>query len=287
MSTTTMPSITSTAGAATLSADAISYVCVLVRRQAAIELEAAKAYLIEARLAPVARKHGFPTTAEMVCSLQTKPRNDLQRQVVEAMTTNETSFFRDAHPFEALRTIVIPEMTKQSAGRRELNIWSAACSTGQEAYSIEMLLCEHFPDLASWNVQIHGTDLSEDVLAKARTARFSQIEMNRGLPAMMLAKYFRRDGMQWELVPQVRSRTRFSKLNLIETWPPMPAMDVVFLRNVLIYFSSDTKRLILQKIRKIMAPRAVLFLGAAETTMGIDDSFERVLTASSVFYRLK
>lgn len=271
----------------TLTPESISYVCTLVRQQSAIELDAAKAYLIEARLTPVAKKCGLATTNELVQKLQKSPDAVTRQRVVEAMTTNETSFFRDTHPFEALRTTILPDVFKANAGRRTLNIWSAACSTGQEAYSVAMLLAEKFPELASWSVQILGTDLSDDVLEKARAARFSQIEINRGLPAMLLAKYFRREGMQWELCSQLKALTRFTKLNLIDTWPAMPVMDVVFLRNVLIYFSPETKRLILAKIRKLMAPHAVLFLGAAETTLGLDASFERVQVGDGVFYRLK
>lgn len=272
---------------ATLTNDAVAFVCKLVRQRSAIELDAAKAYLIEARLGPIARKHGCGTTMELIERLQNKPTLQMQQQVVEAMTTNETSFFRDAHPFEALRTTILPELIKLRSSHRTLNIWSAACSTGQEAYSIGMLLHEHFPDLTVWKTQILGTDLSDDVLEKARAARFSQIEMNRGLPAALLAKYFRRDGMQWELVPQVRALANFIKLNLVEAWPQMPTMDVVFLRNVLIYFSPETKRAILERVRKVMAPHAVLFLGAAETTMGLDNAFQRVQVDNSVFYRLK
>ncbi len=272
---------------AALTSDAISYICTLVRQRSAIELDAAKAYLIEARLNPIARRYGFPSTTDMIRNLQTTPKAEVQQQVVEAMTTNETSFYRDSHPFEALTAPIVPEMLKSRAGKRALNIWSAACSTGQEAYSIAMLLCEQFPELASWKVQIIGTDLSDEVLEKARAARFSQVEMNRGLPAKLLAKYFLRDGMQWVLAPQVRAMASFSKLNLIERWPTLPTMDIVFLRNVLIYFSPETKKQILQKVRKIMAPDGVLFLGGAETTMGLDASFERVQIKNSVFYRLK
>lgn len=271
----------------TLTPDLISYVCTLVRGRAAIELEAAKAYLIEARLTPLAKRSGFASLADMIRGLQTKPQPDLQQQVVEAMTTNETSFYRDAHPFEALRTVLVPEHLKAAAQRRTLNIWSAACSTGQEAYSIAMLLDDQFPELASWKVQIVGTDLSDEVLSKARSGCFSQIEINRGLPVKLLTKYFRREGLQWQIAPEIRARAQFNKLNLIENWPAMPLMDIVFLRNVLIYFAPEVKRMILQKMRKVMAPRAALFLGAAETTLGIDDSFERIQVASSVFYRLK
>ena len=267
--------------------DAISYVCTLVRQRSAIELDAAKAYLIEARLSPVARRNGFASTKDLIRTLQTAPKPDVQQQLVEAMTTNETSFFRDMHPFDALRTTILREIMQLQAGKRTLNVWSAACSTGQEAYSIAMLLCEHFPDLARWKVQILGTDLSDDVLEKARAARFTQIEMNRGLPAALLAKYFRREGLQWELAPQIRSMASFCKLNLIASWPSLPPMDVVFLRNVLIYFCPETKKAILEKVRAVMAPHGVLFLGAAETTMGLDAAFERVQINNSVFYRLK
>jgi len=272
---------------AVLDTDTITYVCTLVRRKSAIELDAAKAYLIDARLTPVAKRFGYESTSDMVRTLQARPNNDVQQQMVEAMTTNETSFFRDSHPFDAMRTTIVPELLKTRAAKKALNIWSAASSTGQEAYSIAMLLRENFTELANWNIRIVGTDLSDDVLEKARAARFSQVEMNRGLPALLLAKYFRREGMQWELAPQIRAMATFMKLNLIERWPPLPTMDVVFLRNVLIYFSPDTKRAILEKVRAVMAPQAVLFLGAAETTMGLDSSFERIQTGNSVYYRLK
>ena len=273
--------------AVALPADAINFVCTLVRQQSAIELDAAKAYLIEARLGPVAKKHGYPNTSELIRNMQAVPKRDLQALVVEALTTNETSFYRDIHPFDALRGTIIPQILRTRSAQRTLNIWSAACSTGQEAYSIAMLLRDHFPELNSWKVNILGTDLSEEVLAKARAGRFSQIEMNRGLPATLLAKHFRRDGLNWELSPEIRNMATFSKLNLIERWPQLPQMDVVFLRNVLIYFSPATKKMILEKIRAVMAPQAVLFLGAAETTMNLDAEFVRVQVGNQVFYTRK
>jgi chemotaxis protein methyltransferase CheR len=257
----------------------------MVRDRSAIELDASKGYLIEARLLPLAKQHGFKSTNEFISGVRAKGHPDLERRVVEAMTTNETSFFRDVHPFNALRTEILPQMRTRHASRRSLNVWSAACSTGQELYSFIMLLSEYFPDLATWNLQLIGTDLSEEVLAKAREGTFSQIEVNRGLPAAMMAKYFDRAGMTWQIRPQYRSLARFSKLNLIERWPPMPQFDIVFLRNVLIYFSPETKKGILRKVRQVMAPQSVLFLGAAETTMGLDSSFERAEIENSVFYR--
>jgi len=271
----------------TLATDTLSYVCTLVRDRSAIELEANKAYLIEARLAPIAKQNGFASTNELIQGIRTKRNSKLENRVVEAMTTNETSFYRDINPFEALRKTILPEMRAHRAAQRQLNLWSAACSTGQELYSIAMLIREHFPELAAWKVNLLGTDLSDDVLERARAAKFSQIEVNRGLAAPLLLKYFQRDGMHWQIRPELRAMATFSKLNLIENWQTIPIMDVVFLRNVLIYFSPETKKMILQKVRRIMAPHAVLFLGAAETTMNLDASFERVQIDNSVFYRLK
>ncbi len=261
---------------ATLSADTVSFVCTTVRNRSAIELDISKSYLIEARLTPVARASGFASIDELIQGIRSKCRPELESRLVEAMTTNETSFFRDIHPFEALRKQILPDLMQRNAATKRLNIWSAACSTGQEIYSVAMYMREHFPGLAQWNVQMVGTDLSDDVLELAKAAKFSQIEVNRGLSAALLVKYFQREGMQWKLRDDLRSMARFMKLNLIERWPALPVMDIVFLRNVLIYFSTDTKKLILEKIRRVMAPQSLLFLGAAETTIGLDTSFERV-----------
>ena len=271
----------------TLTPEAISYVCTTVRNRSAIELNNSKTYLIEARLAPVAKQNGFASIDELIQAVKNTGRRGLESQLVEAMTTNETSFFRDLHPFEALRKTVLPAIRTKNAALKSLNIWSAACSTGQEIYSVAMHIREHFPERASWKVQLIGTDLSDEVLAKAKAAKFSQFEVNRGLPAALLVKHFQRQGTLWELCPEIRNMEIFTTLNLIERWPAMPRMDIVFLRNVLIYFAPETKRMILENIRKVMAPQGVLFLGAAETAMGLDAAFERVQSDNSVFYRLK
>lgn len=271
----------------TMTQETISYVCTTVRSRSAIELDISKSYLIEARLAPLAKRNGFVSIDEFIQAVKGKTKQGMEAQLVEAMTTNETSFFRDIHPFEALRKTLFPEIRTRNAIPKTMNIWSAACSSGQEIYSIGMLVRENFPDLASWRVNLVATDLSDDILARAKAGKFSQLEVNRGLPATFIVKYFQRQGTQWELRPEVRNMATFTKLNLIERFPQLPMMDVVFLRNVLIYFSPETKRAILEKIRKVMAPRGVLFLGAAETTMGLDASFERVQADNSVFYRLK
>ncbi len=218
--------------------------------------------------------------------VRTKRQPDWEHCLVKAMTTNETNFFRDLHPFDALRTTLIPEVTTRNAATRTLNIWSAACSSGQELYSIAMLLHEHFPQLLSWKLELVGTDLSSDILERARSGRFSQIEVNRGLPVSLLMKYFRRDGTHWRISPELSKAIKFTKMNLIEPWPALPTFDVEFLRNVLVYFAPETKKQILGKLRKVMRPGAVLVLGAAETTVGLNAAFQREQSGNSVFYRL-
>ncbi|MGE3777393.1 MAG: protein-glutamate O-methyltransferase CheR, partial [Pirellulaceae bacterium] len=220
-----------------LQADTIGYVCNLVRDRSAIVIEPEKSYLIESRLSPVARRHGFASTAELIRAIRDRRQADLQRQVVEAMTTNETSFFRDLHPFESLRTSILPDLTQRRRTQQRLAIWSAACSTGQEIYSIAMLLREHFPHLANWNITLRGTDISEEVLTKAREGKYTQIEVNRGLSAHLLTKYFVREGAHWRLSPAIRGMAEFSQLNLNEAWSGLPQFDDILLRNVLIYFS--------------------------------------------------
>ncbi|MBM4001486.1 MAG: protein-glutamate O-methyltransferase CheR [Planctomycetes bacterium] len=269
-----------------LSTDSLSFVCALVRGRSAMELAPDKAYLIESRLAAVAKKNGFANNEELVHGVRGSPRSDLVRHVVEAMTINETSFFRDMHPFEALRKTIIPELRARRSDRRQLNIWSAACSSGQELYSIAMLLREYFPDLLGWELNLLGTDLSREVVYRAQRGRFSQIEVNRGLPAPLLLKYFERAGVHWDIVPEVRRMVRFQELNLIDNWTGMPSMDVVLLRNVLIYFSGETKKRILARVRRLMTPHTVLFLGGAETPSNVDPSLEQVQANNSIFYRL-
>jgi chemotaxis protein methyltransferase CheR len=261
------------------------YICTLVRERSAIVLEPGKEYLVQARLLPVARQQGLDDISALVARLK-RGEAALTTQVVEAMTTNETSFFRDVHPFDALRTEVLPSLLGARRTQRTLRIWSAAASTGQEAYSIAMILREHFPELAGWNISILGTDLSNDVLEKAREGRYAQIEVNRGLPAPMLVKYFDRAGPAWKVKPELRAMCEFKTLNLVAPWSALPRLDIVFLRNVLIYFDVDTKRDVLTKIRSTLAPDGYLFLGAAETTLQFEGLFERAPHARANCYRV-
>ncbi len=262
------------------------FLCNFVREKSAIVLEPSKAYLVESRLNPVARDNGLSSLDELVAALKKPGSRELSRQVIDAMTTNESSFFRDLQPFEALKTVIIPELMEKRAKERTLNIWSNACSSGQEVYSIAMLLRESFPAIAGWKVRLIATDLSTAILKKAQEGIFNQTEVNRGLPMPMLLKYFTKSGLQWQIKEDVRKSIEFREVNLIESWPAcLPTMDIVFLRNVLIYFSPETKTAILNKAHRILRPDGCLFLGGAETTMNLDTKFQRSPVGKTTCYR--
>jgi chemotaxis protein methyltransferase CheR len=256
----------------------------LVRERSAIVLEPGKEYLVETRLLPIVRARGYRSIDELCQRLHSEGA-DLSYEVVEAMTTNETSFFRDISPFEALKQSVLPEIIARRTNERALRIWCAACSTGQEPYSVAMTIRESFPELASWNVQILATDISRQVLDRARSGKFKQVEVNRGLSAQMMVKYFRRSGLEFEIMQQLRDMVRFEELNLVQAWPRLPAFDIVFLRNVLIYFDVETKRSITNKVRQRLSPDGYLFLGGSETLPVEDGSFERLSIPRSGCYR--
>jgi chemotaxis protein methyltransferase CheR len=261
------------------------FISALVREHAAIVLEPGKEYLVQSRLQPLAQELGLRDIGALVSRLK-RGEPVLAMKVVEAMATHETSFFRDMHPFDVLRDVVLPELIEARAPQRSLRIWSAAASTGQEAYSIAITLREHFAELANWNVSILATDLSSAVLERAREGRYSQIEVNRGLPAPMLLRYFDRDGAGWRARPEIRQMVEFRALNLVRPWPVLGRVDLIFLRNVLIYFDVPTKCAVLANVRKVMATDGYLFLGSAETTLQYDDAFERVRTPRAAAYQL-
>jgi chemotaxis protein methyltransferase CheR len=270
-----------------LSLPEFNYVRRLVLDQSAIVLEEDKGYLVESRLLPLARREGFASLSLLVQRLQAEPFQGLHRQAVEALTTNETSFFRDFHPFEALKKFVLPDLIAKRAAERELTIWCAASSSGQEPYSISMLIRESFPQLVSWKLHILATDLSTEMLARAREGRYSQLEVNRGLPATFLVKYFQKRGCDWYLRDDIRSMVDYQVVNLSSGFPFLPPMDIVMMRNVLIYFGVQTKKEILAKVRRILRPDGYFFLGGAETTFSIDDSFERVQLERATCYRVR
>jgi chemotaxis protein methyltransferase CheR len=264
------------------------YIRRLVHQRSAVVLEARQAYLAEARLMPLAEEYGFRSVTELVNRLRAEPFGGLHRRVVEAMTTNETCFFRDPGCFEGLRTDVLPAIVRARAAQRRVRIWSAACSTGQEPYSIAMLLREFAPDLSGWNLELVASDLATEVLRRAQGGTYSQLEVNRGLPAALLLKYFTKQGLEWRLNEDVRAMVEFREINLIEPWPAtLHGLDVVLLRNVLIYFDVETKRSILANVRRVLRPDGYLVLGSAETTLMLDDAFERTSADSAGCYRLR
>ena len=261
-----------------------SYISDMVRTRSAIVLEPGKEYLVEARLAPLVRELGLESIGALVTKLR-QGTGGLADRVTEAMTTNETSFFRDVAPFQALRTSVLPAVVEARKVQRSLRIWCAASSSGQEPYSIAMTIEDAFPQMRDWNLQIVATDLSPAMVERGRSGVYKALEVNRGLPAPMLIKYFTKVGVDYELKSEIRSMVDFSELNLIGAWPAFPSFDIVFLRNVLIYFEVETKRTIFGRVKRLLAPDGFLFLGAAETTMNIDDGFERLPIERAGCYR--
>ncbi len=259
----------------------------LIKVKSGIVLEPGKEYLVDARLSALARQQKIESVAALVARLRASSIDPLHRLAVEAMTTNETSFFRDHHPFNALRTSVIPALLNARASSKTLNIWCGASSTGQEPYTIAMTLFEAMPKIADWKINFTATDISSEMIARSRAGKYNQIEINRGLPAAMLVKYFDKRGLEWQVKEPLRKLVAFKEMNLLATWPAFPPMDIVFLRNVLIYFDADAKRAILGKIRQVLKPDGYLFLGCAETTLCLDDAFERMQVDKSGCYRLR
>jgi chemotaxis protein methyltransferase CheR len=235
-----------------------------------------KQYLVESRLLPVARRHGLPGLSELVQAMQRPGASQIASDVVEAMTTNESFFFRDNTPFQHFREVMVPAMLKARADRRSVRIWCAAASTGQEPYSLAICLKEMAQKIGGFRFEIIGTDLSNEVLEKARNGIYSQFEVQRGLPIQMLLKYFTQKGDLWQVNPDIRSMVQWRKLNLLENFSSLGTFDIVFCRNVLIYFDQPTKIGVLQKISKQMAPDSYLVLGAAETVVGLTDAFRPV-----------
>ena len=263
------------------------YVRAYVRDQAAIVLEPGKEYLVESRLQTLAQKENLASLEALISKLRSEPQNGLHRKVLDAMTTNETSFFRDLHPFEALRKSILPELIARHAQERQLHFWCGAASTGQEPFSVLMLIAEHFPELLQWDFKFIATDLCGEVLARARSGRFNQLEVNRGLPASLLVKYFTRQGDTWEFSAQLRRHVEFREMNLVKDWPCFPQLDIVFLRNVMIYFDVEAKKGILANTRRLLRAGGYVLLGGAETTFNLDDQFERVPFDKTSCYRVK
>jgi chemotaxis protein methyltransferase CheR len=253
-----------------------------VYAETGIVLEEDKHYLFECRLIPIVRRLGLATINDL-CSLLRGPKaGDVSRQVVEAMTTNETYFFRDPGQYEAIRTILLPRLIKERSDTRRLRFWSAASSTGQEAYSLAMLLIQ--AGLGDWDIQILGTDFSSQVVERARSGKYLQIEVNRGLPAAMLVKHFRRSDADWQLSDAVRRLVTFDTIDLRKPMRALGPFDLVFCRNVMIYFDFETKKKILQELHGTLFRGGWLFLGGVETAFGLDKWFDRLGAGNSIAY---
>ena len=248
------------------------YLRVLLKQRSGLDLSADKQYLVESRLVPLARKTGLAGIPELVQKMKSGAEV-LTTEVVEAMTTNETFFFRDKVPFDHLRDTILPALLQSRASRKSLRIWSAACSTGQEPYSIAMCLKEKAAQLAGWRIEIVGTDLSQEVLDKSRAGIYSQFEVQRGLPIQLLVKYFAQIGELWQLNSEIRSMVQYRQLNLLQDFSGLGKFDVVFCRNVLIYFDQQTKTQIFERIARVTEPDGMLMLGAAESVVGITNAF--------------
>lgn len=262
-----------------------AYLRELVLEQSANRIDPSRNALFDSRLKPIARQAGASSLKDFVSILKVDRAMHLHRAVAEAMTINETSFFRDLKPFEMLRATIFPRLIEQRREQRRLRIWSAASSTGQEAYSIAMLLAEHFPEVAGWDVKVIGTDISRYVIDYAERGRYRRLEVNRGLPARMLLKYLVRDGEEWEICTRIRSMCEFQYANLCAPLPKLPVFDLVMLRNVLLYFPQQDRSYLFNEVHKQMAPDGCLVLGNAEQAEDSSDRFEVEFASNSYCYR--
>ena len=256
-----------------------------IYRSSGIVLDDSKRYLLETRLTPIVRKQNLKSINELCALLRTTKQSKITQEITEAMTTNETFFFRDAAPFKLLREKILPPLIEERKSSRQLSFWSAAASSGQEAYSLAMVLLEM--NLKDWKIEIFGTDLAEKVLDRAREGKYIQIEVNRGLPAPYLVKYFNRQGLEWQIKDELRRMVRFQQFDLRQSMRGLGPFDVVLCRNVLIYFDVETKKSILRQIEGTLRRGGSLLLGAAETTMNLNTSLERQTVDGSTFYLKK
>lgn len=250
------------------------FITKLVYDKSGIHLTADKAYLVEFSLTPLARKRNFPSLDELVVNLRSKSDQKLISDIIEAMTTNKSSFFRDQKPFDQFRQFILPRLIETRRDRKTIRIWSGACSSGQEPYSLAMILHEERAKMPGWRTEIVATDISQEIVDKAKSGCYSQFEVQRGMPIQSLVKYFSQDGEKWTINDDIRKMVTFKLFNLMEDPTPLGVFDVVFLRNVLIYFDQQTKGKVLEKISRRMPADGLLVLGGAETVIGISDRFK-------------
>jgi chemotaxis protein methyltransferase CheR len=263
------------------------FLSALLRKQSGLVLTEDKAYLVESRLLPVARKHGLAGLEALIEALRLAPANSpLVYEVTDAMTTNESFFFRDIKPFDQFRKFVLPQLLASRQPGRPIRVWSAACSSGQEPYSLAIILREEGAKLAGRRVEIVATDISREMLEKCKAGLYSQFEVQRGLPVQYLVKYFAQMGDKWRIDASLRELIQFREFNLLHDPSALGTFDVVFCRNVLIYFDNDTKRVVLERVSRLLAPDGFLYLGGAETVLGISDKFQPVPGERGIYGRV-
>jgi len=252
------------------------YIAALLKDRSGLIVTMDKLYLLDARLSPIARRHGHANLDAVVAAMRAPFSESLIGEVVDAMTTNETSFFRDRTPFETLRTALIPGLVARRGAQRAIRIWSAACSTGQEPYSLAMMLHDSFPALRDWRIEIVATDLSPTVLDRARDGTFSAFEVQRGLPIQMLVRHFDQVDQSWRVKPELRKMIDFRICNLLGAFESLGRFDIILCRNVLIYFDQPTKAGVLNRLAKMINPDGALMLGGAESVFGICNALQDV-----------
>jgi chemotaxis protein methyltransferase CheR len=261
------------------------YLRALLRERSGLVLSAEKQYLAESRLLPVARRNGMTTLTELIGKIKATTLAPLAAEVVEAMTTNETFFFRDKLPFEHFRDIVLPALIEARARKKRIRIWCTAASTGQEPYSLAMTLKSLGAKLAGFRIEILATDISGDVLERAKAGIYSQFEVQRGLPIQQLVKFFTQVGEAWQIAPEIRAMVQFRPLNLLKDFSTLGTFDMVFCRNVLIYFDQETKIGVLNRLARQMPEDGFLALGAAETVVGLTDAFKPMAEKRGLYVR--
>jgi chemotaxis protein methyltransferase CheR len=264
-----------------------TYLCHLVQQHSGVVLEPHKDYLATLYLSNLVSQNGFESLAQFVEHLQRQSFGELHRQTIEALLINETSFFRDSYPFETLRAAILPELLQSRSIEKSLNIWCAACSTGQEPYSIAILIREDFPELQNWKIRIIASDLSQRALTRAQRGQYTNLEVGRGLSPALRDRYFYKTHSSWHITSDIQRMVEFQQLNLIHDWQQLPKLDIIFLRNVLIYFEIETKQKILSKVREYLRSDGYLFLGGGETTLQLDPEFEVVQRRTALYHRLR
>lgn len=265
---------------------AFDYLCNAVKERSGIVLTPEKAYLVDNRLAPIARRTDHADVPALLETLRAKQEEDLLREVTDALTTNESFFFRDQKPFDAFRGLMLPHILQANASKRTLRIWCAACSSGQEPYSLAMILKDHAAKIEGWKIDIVGTDISHTILNRAKEGSYTQFEVQRGLPAKYLVQYFTKDNDLWLISDELKKMVSFRFFNLLNDPVALGMFDIVFCRNVLIYFDPQTKSGVLDRIAKLMTPNGFLTLGAAETIFGLTDAFTTEPERSGVYRKV-